>query len=103
MKSKYGKLKSNKRIKKRAAPSDPLALEHSKRHGKAVKKGMRKSKKFKHDALRAASRARGKSKAQVAAELLEGTKTAPSGEAAGSPVLGYAPDAPSALFAQGES
>ena len=62
--------------KKRSGASvlaDPLTREHSKRHGKAVKSGMKKAKQLKHSVLRAASRAKGKSKAQVAAELLVGS------------------------------
>jgi len=53
--------------------ADPLSLEHSKRHGKAVKFGIKKAKQIKHAVLRAASRAKGKSKAQVAAKLLLGS------------------------------
>jgi hypothetical protein len=94
---------TNNRKKRRAPPSDPLLLEHSKRHGKAVKKGIRKAKKVKHEVLRAVSRAKGKSKAQVAAELLEGTRAATEEVAARTPALGYSPDSPSALCCQEES
>jgi hypothetical protein len=75
MKSTHTNSVKPKRKEKRKPPgtSDPLTREHSKRHGKAVKSGIKKAKEFKHAVLRAASRARGKSKAQVAAELLVGS------------------------------
>ena len=61
-----------KKRSKASVSADPLTREHSKRHGDAVKSGIRKAKQLKHSVLRAASHAKGKSKAQVAAELLVG-------------------------------
>lgn len=103
MKGSKGTKPTNKREKRRAPPSDPLSLEHSKRHGQAVKKGIRRAKKVKHEVLRAVSRSKGKSKAQVAAELLEGTRAATEEAAARTPALGYSPDSPSALCDRAES
>lgn len=62
-----------KKRSKASSSTDPLTREHSRRHGKAVKTGITKAKQLKHAVLRAASRAKGKSKAQVAAELLVGS------------------------------
>ena len=67
-----GKSKRKKRARV-VGSTDPLTREHSQRHGKAVKSGMKQAKQFKHAVLRATSRAKGKSKAQVAAELLVGS------------------------------
>lgn len=75
MKSTHTNNGKPKRKNKRKPPgtTDPLTREHSKRHGKAVKSGIKKAKQIKHAVLRAASRAKGKSKVQVAAELLVGS------------------------------
>ena len=63
---------NKRKTKKRAnvVHRDALAREHSKRHGNAVKKGIKKAQEVRHAALRATSRAKGKSKAQVVAESL---------------------------------
>lgn len=76
----------DKRKKSNASVStDPLSLEHRKRHGKAVKSGIKKAKQLKHAVLRAASRAKGKSKTQVAAELLVGSASSQTSVCAFSP------------------
>lgn len=66
--------KDKRKIRTKVSNSaDPLTREHSRRHGKAVKSGIKKAKQLKHAVLRAVSRAKGKSKAQVAAEILVGS------------------------------
>jgi hypothetical protein len=48
---------------------DGVSRAHSKRHGKAVKRGIAAAKRAKRSVLKAASRSRGKSQAEVAAKL----------------------------------
>jgi hypothetical protein len=52
------------------AKRDPLSLEHSKRRGKAIKRGMWAAKQARRSVLKAASRDRDKTRAEVAAWLL---------------------------------
>ena len=60
-----GKKKSNAA----RAGSDALSRERSKRHGTAVKRGMKQAKEQKRQRAKAASVSRGKSKAAIAASL----------------------------------
>lgn len=66
--------KHSKTRKKRtngSSSKDPLAREHSRRHGRAVKKGIKKAKEFKHAVLKAASVSKGKSKSEVVTDFLD--------------------------------
>ena len=67
----HGTKVKNRKKRTNATSKDPLTLEHSRRHGKAVKKGMRKAKELKHAVLKAASVSKGKSKVEVVQEFLD--------------------------------
>lgn len=61
-----------KNIKKHTKRTkDALTLQLSKRHGKAVKKGIRKAKKLKKAVLKAASVSKGKSTSEVVDDFLD--------------------------------
>lgn len=67
--------KSKKRIKKpkkTKRPQDALSKQHSKRHGEATRKGIRSAKKQKQAILKATSLSKGKTRAEVEADFLEG-------------------------------
>lgn len=69
--SKKGKGRRNKK-RNRGPPTDPLSLEHSRRHGVAVKKGIRRAKAFKLCVRKAFVELKESTKAEVAVRLLEG-------------------------------
>tara|TARA_B100000405_G_scaffold144509_1_gene101010 strand:+ start:4383 stop:4589 length:207 start_codon:yes stop_codon:yes gene_type:complete len=64
-------MKTTKRKKRSSAGrmGDALSRERSKRHGTAVKRGMKQAKEQKRQRAKAASVSRGKSKAAIAASL----------------------------------
>ena len=70
--------KTKKRKKRTNITSrDPLTRDHSRRHGEAVKKGMKRAKELKRAVLKAASVSRGKSKVEVLEEFLDVKTTKP--------------------------
>lgn len=81
-------------------PNDAIAREKSRQHGAATKRGIKKARKTQHAVLKAVSRSRGKSKAEIAAEMFsgranpalakggEGGSKAASPPASGEPTLG---------------
>ena len=62
------------RATSKSTPKDPLTLEHSKRHGRAVKRGIQKAKEVKHAVAKAVSVSKGKSKVDVVKEFLASTQ-----------------------------
>lgn len=60
-----GESTPKRKKRKNTTPKDALAAEHTKRHGKAVKKGIKQAKNWKHAILKAASVSKDKSKLEV--------------------------------------
>ncbi len=58
--------------RRRKKYNDAIAKEKSRQHGVATKRGIKRARKNQHAVLKAVSRSRGKSKAEVAAELFSG-------------------------------
>lgn len=80
----YNYMKGGKRFSKRIKmrkktngmkSRDLLTQVHSKRHGTAVKRGIKLAKEIKHLSRRAASVSKGKTRVEVAKEFLAGSTT----------------------------
>ena len=76
----------HKRKKQCTAHKDPLSVQKSREHGRAIRRGIEKAKNIKHAVLKAASQSRGMSKAEVASGMFaageEGEPESPSVAAA---------------------
>ena len=80
------KPKKPKRPKTPGKPTDAIAREHSKRHGKATKNGIKQAQEAKRAMRRASSRGRGKSKTELVRHMFvreaQAAATAPAAASA---------------------